>query len=133
MNLQSSTLKEDESGEPFHVQQARQIRLFRKAWADAGHAREGLRQVHPPLGVTHFVALDDIDGSGDVERGTLSARCRDDRGLEGGQWRLGEHRGRRQRERRNGAGKESTRRGRAPSRPGRRRPVSATPCRRPSR
>lgn len=40
MNLQSSTLKEDESGEPFHVQQARQIRLFRKAWAEAGHKRE---------------------------------------------------------------------------------------------
>src|SRR6187397_1986948 len=40
MNLQSSTLKEDESGEPFHVQQARQIRLFRKAWTDAGHTRE---------------------------------------------------------------------------------------------
>jgi alkanesulfonate monooxygenase SsuD/methylene tetrahydromethanopterin reductase-like flavin-dependent oxidoreductase (luciferase family) len=40
MNLQSSTLKQDESGEPFHVQQARQIRIFRKAWADAGHPRE---------------------------------------------------------------------------------------------
>ncbi|MEP6834882.1 MAG: LLM class flavin-dependent oxidoreductase [Gemmatimonas sp.] len=40
MNLQSSTLKQDESGEPFHVQQARQIRIYRKAWADAGHARE---------------------------------------------------------------------------------------------
>src|SRR4249919_1977274 len=40
MNLQSSTLKADESGEPFHVQQARQIRAFRKAWADAGHTRE---------------------------------------------------------------------------------------------
>jgi alkanesulfonate monooxygenase SsuD/methylene tetrahydromethanopterin reductase-like flavin-dependent oxidoreductase (luciferase family) len=39
MNLQSSTLKEDESGEPFHVQQARQIRVFRKAWTEAGHAR----------------------------------------------------------------------------------------------
>jgi len=39
MNLQSSTLKEDESGEPFHVQQARQIRVFRKAWSDAGHSR----------------------------------------------------------------------------------------------
>ncbi|TFF19879.1 LLM class flavin-dependent oxidoreductase [Jiella endophytica] len=39
MNLQSSTLKEDESGEPFHVQQARQIRLYRDAWKDAGHAR----------------------------------------------------------------------------------------------
>ena len=39
MNLQSSTLKEDESGEPFHVQQARQIREYRKAWSDAGHSR----------------------------------------------------------------------------------------------
>ncbi len=40
MNLQSSTLKADESGEPFHVQQARQIRAYRAAWKDAGHARE---------------------------------------------------------------------------------------------
>jgi alkanesulfonate monooxygenase SsuD/methylene tetrahydromethanopterin reductase-like flavin-dependent oxidoreductase (luciferase family) len=39
MNLQSSTLKADETGEPFHVQQARQIRLYRDAWAEAGHAR----------------------------------------------------------------------------------------------
>ncbi|MDB4914524.1 MAG: class flavin-dependent oxidoreductase [Gemmatimonadetes bacterium] len=40
MNLQSSTLKADESGEPFHVQQARQIRAFRQAWSEAGHDRE---------------------------------------------------------------------------------------------
>jgi alkanesulfonate monooxygenase SsuD/methylene tetrahydromethanopterin reductase-like flavin-dependent oxidoreductase (luciferase family) len=39
MNLQSSTLKFDESGEPLHVQQAAQIRAFRAAWAEAGHAR----------------------------------------------------------------------------------------------
>lgn len=39
MNLQSSTLKADETGEPFHVQQARQIRRYRQAWQDAGHAR----------------------------------------------------------------------------------------------
>ncbi|MFT3966163.1 MAG: LLM class flavin-dependent oxidoreductase [Sphingobium sp.] len=39
MNLQSSTLKADETGEPFHVQQARQIRRYREAWAEAGHAR----------------------------------------------------------------------------------------------
>ena len=30
MNLQSSTLKIDESGKPFHVQQAEQIRLYRR-------------------------------------------------------------------------------------------------------
>ena len=38
MNLQSSTLKIDESGKPFHVQQAEQIRLYREAWKNAGHA-----------------------------------------------------------------------------------------------
>jgi alkanesulfonate monooxygenase SsuD/methylene tetrahydromethanopterin reductase-like flavin-dependent oxidoreductase (luciferase family) len=40
VNLQSSTLKDDETGEPFHVQQAKQIRAFRAAWKEAGHARE---------------------------------------------------------------------------------------------
>ena len=40
MNLQSSTLKADETGEPFHVQQAKQIRAYRDAWLDAGHSRE---------------------------------------------------------------------------------------------
>ncbi len=40
MNLQSSTLKIDESGKPFHVQQAEQIRLFRAAWKEAGHTRD---------------------------------------------------------------------------------------------
>src|SRR5690554_4276854 len=40
MNLQSSTLKDDESGKPFHVQQAEQIELYRQAWKDAGHQRE---------------------------------------------------------------------------------------------
>lgn len=39
MNLQSSTLKFDESGKPFHVQQAEQIRAYRAAWAEAGHKR----------------------------------------------------------------------------------------------
>ena len=39
MNLQSSTVKIDESGKPFHVQQAEQIRLYRTAWKEAGHAR----------------------------------------------------------------------------------------------
>jgi len=39
MNLQSSTLKFDESGEPLHVQQAKQIRAYREAWKEAGHER----------------------------------------------------------------------------------------------
>jgi alkanesulfonate monooxygenase SsuD/methylene tetrahydromethanopterin reductase-like flavin-dependent oxidoreductase (luciferase family) len=40
MNLQSSTLKDDETGEPFHIQQAAQIRAYRAAWQEAGHTRE---------------------------------------------------------------------------------------------
>ena len=40
MNLMSSTLKNDEGGAPFHVQQAEQIRAFRKAWSEAGWRRE---------------------------------------------------------------------------------------------
>jgi alkanesulfonate monooxygenase SsuD/methylene tetrahydromethanopterin reductase-like flavin-dependent oxidoreductase (luciferase family) len=40
INLQSSTLKNDETGESFHVQQAAQIRANRAAWEKAGHARE---------------------------------------------------------------------------------------------
>jgi alkanesulfonate monooxygenase SsuD/methylene tetrahydromethanopterin reductase-like flavin-dependent oxidoreductase (luciferase family) len=40
MNLMSSTLKADESGKPFHVQQAEQIEAFRTAWKEAGHERE---------------------------------------------------------------------------------------------
>jgi alkanesulfonate monooxygenase SsuD/methylene tetrahydromethanopterin reductase-like flavin-dependent oxidoreductase (luciferase family) len=40
MHLQSSTLKYDENGKPFHVQQAEQIRLYKEAWKNAGHQRE---------------------------------------------------------------------------------------------
>lgn len=40
MHLQSSTLKYDENGKPFHIQQAEQIRLYKEAWKKAGHTRE---------------------------------------------------------------------------------------------
>lgn len=40
MHLQSSTLKFDENGKPFHIQQAEQIRLYKEAWKKAGHKRE---------------------------------------------------------------------------------------------
>jgi alkanesulfonate monooxygenase SsuD/methylene tetrahydromethanopterin reductase-like flavin-dependent oxidoreductase (luciferase family) len=39
MNLQSSTLKFDESGKPLHIQQAEQIRAYREAWKETGHTR----------------------------------------------------------------------------------------------
>src|SRR5271169_3275442 len=40
MNLMSSTLLTEDTGVPFHQLQAEQIERFRKAWADAGYARE---------------------------------------------------------------------------------------------
>ena len=40
VNLMSSTLKEDETGEPFHVQQRKQIEKFRERWSAAGWERE---------------------------------------------------------------------------------------------
>ncbi|WID95579.1 LLM class flavin-dependent oxidoreductase [Bosea vestrisii] len=57
MNLQSSTLKTDESGEPFHIQQAKQIRLYRQAWKEAGHAREPRVSVSRSI----FALVDDRD------------------------------------------------------------------------
>jgi alkanesulfonate monooxygenase SsuD/methylene tetrahydromethanopterin reductase-like flavin-dependent oxidoreductase (luciferase family) len=39
MNLMSSTLKADESGEPFHVQQRKQIEVFRDEWKEQGWER----------------------------------------------------------------------------------------------
>src|SRR5205085_6132129 len=50
---------EDESGEPFHVQQARQIRIFRKAWTDAGHTREPRVSVSRSI----FALMNDQDRS----------------------------------------------------------------------
>jgi alkanesulfonate monooxygenase SsuD/methylene tetrahydromethanopterin reductase-like flavin-dependent oxidoreductase (luciferase family) len=57
MNLQSSTLKDDETGEPFHIQQARQIRAYREAWKEAGHARMPRVSVSRSI----FPLLDDCD------------------------------------------------------------------------
>ena len=57
MNLQSSTLKFDESGEPFHIQQAKQIRAYREAWKAAGHAREPRVSVSRSI----FALVDDRD------------------------------------------------------------------------
>ncbi len=57
MNLQSSTLKDDETGEPFHIQQATQIRAFRAAWKEAGHARTPRVSVSRSI----FPLIDDRD------------------------------------------------------------------------
>jgi alkanesulfonate monooxygenase SsuD/methylene tetrahydromethanopterin reductase-like flavin-dependent oxidoreductase (luciferase family) len=67
MNLQSSTLKDDETGEPFHIQQAAQIRTFRKAWKEAGHTRVPRVSVSRSI----FALINDTDrayfGRGDQE------------------------------------------------------------------
>ena len=39
MHLQSSTLKTDETGEPLHIQQRKQIEAYHEAWREAGHRR----------------------------------------------------------------------------------------------
>ena len=57
MNLQSSTLKWDESGEPFHVQQAKQIRKYRAAWKEAGHSRSPRVSVSRSI----FAIANDLD------------------------------------------------------------------------
>jgi alkanesulfonate monooxygenase SsuD/methylene tetrahydromethanopterin reductase-like flavin-dependent oxidoreductase (luciferase family) len=57
MNLQSSTLKDDETGEPLHVQQRKQIEVYRQAWKDAGHQREPRVSVSRSI----FALVDDLD------------------------------------------------------------------------
>jgi alkanesulfonate monooxygenase SsuD/methylene tetrahydromethanopterin reductase-like flavin-dependent oxidoreductase (luciferase family) len=57
MNMQTSTLKFDETGESLHIQQAAQIRAFRAAWKQAGHTRT------PRISVSRsiFPLIDDRD------------------------------------------------------------------------
>jgi alkanesulfonate monooxygenase SsuD/methylene tetrahydromethanopterin reductase-like flavin-dependent oxidoreductase (luciferase family) len=68
MNLQSSTLIFDESGEPLHIQQAAQIRAFRAAWAEAGRTRVPRVSVSRSI----FALVNDLDrayfGRGGKER-----------------------------------------------------------------
>jgi alkanesulfonate monooxygenase SsuD/methylene tetrahydromethanopterin reductase-like flavin-dependent oxidoreductase (luciferase family) len=71
MNLQTSTLKFDETGEPLHIQQAAQIRAFRAAWQEAGHARTPRVSVSRSI----FALVDDRDrayfGRGGHEEDTI--------------------------------------------------------------
>ena len=77
MHLMSSTLKSDESGEPFHVQQRKQIEVFREAWKEAGHAWE------PRVSVSRSI----MPITTDEDRayfGHESSRSRDEFGTVGG-------------------------------------------------
>jgi alkanesulfonate monooxygenase SsuD/methylene tetrahydromethanopterin reductase-like flavin-dependent oxidoreductase (luciferase family) len=57
VNLQSSTLIDNESDKPFHVQQAEQIAAFRAAWEQAGHERQPRVSVSRSI----FAITDDRD------------------------------------------------------------------------
>jgi len=57
LNLQSSTLKDDETGEPLHVQQRKQIEAYHEAWKQAGHEREPRVSVSRSI----FALTTDID------------------------------------------------------------------------
>jgi alkanesulfonate monooxygenase SsuD/methylene tetrahydromethanopterin reductase-like flavin-dependent oxidoreductase (luciferase family) len=79
MNLQSSTLKNDETGKPFHIQQAEQIRAYRDAWKQAGHKREPRVSVSRSI----FALVDDRDrayfereGEGQDQIGFIDANTR---------------------------------------------------------
>ena len=79
MNLQSSTLKDDESGEPLHIQQRKQIDAYRDAWKDAGHSRTPRVSVSRSI----FPLVDDRDrayfGRGERDRdhvGLIDANTR---------------------------------------------------------
>jgi len=71
MNLQSSTLVYDETGEPLAVQQAGQIKKFRTAWTAAGHTRAPRVSVSRSI----FALVDDRDrayfGHGGEEQDTI--------------------------------------------------------------
>src|SRR5467141_1479768 len=79
MNMQTSTLKFDETGEPLHIQQAAQIRAFRAAWKQAGHTRTPRTSVSRSI----FALIDDRDrgyfgrgGQEDDEIGFLDENTR---------------------------------------------------------
>jgi hypothetical protein len=82
MNPQGSKLKFDESGEPLHVQQAAQIRAFRNAWKEAGHARTPRvpvsRSVFPLMNVRDRAyfgdSCDETDQFGIID--SMRAACR---------------------------------------------------------
>src|ERR1700691_4565152 len=57
MNLQRSTLINNESDKPFHLQQAEQIQAYRDAWQKAGHEREPRVSVSRSI----FALVDDRD------------------------------------------------------------------------
>jgi alkanesulfonate monooxygenase SsuD/methylene tetrahydromethanopterin reductase-like flavin-dependent oxidoreductase (luciferase family) len=83
MNLQSSTLKIDETGRPFHVQQAEQIRIFREAWKATGHAREPRVSVSRSI----FALVDDRDrmyfGRGNEKEDTIGFLGNNERAIFG--------------------------------------------------
>jgi alkanesulfonate monooxygenase SsuD/methylene tetrahydromethanopterin reductase-like flavin-dependent oxidoreductase (luciferase family) len=75
MNLQSSTLLSEDTGVPFDLLQAEQIRLYREAWAEQGWERE------PRISVSRSV----LPITEDIDRMYFGGQGHDDQiGLLGG-------------------------------------------------
>jgi alkanesulfonate monooxygenase SsuD/methylene tetrahydromethanopterin reductase-like flavin-dependent oxidoreductase (luciferase family) len=55
--MSSTLVDDDESGDPFHVVQARHIEAFRAAWKEAGHEREPRVSVSRSI----FALVSDLD------------------------------------------------------------------------
>lgn len=79
MHLMSSTLKADETGEPFHVQQRKQIDVFREAWAAAGHEvepRVSVSRSIMPITTAQDRAYFGHEGSSSDQFGNIEANLR---------------------------------------------------------
>lgn len=79
MNLMSSTLKADETGEPFHVQQRKQLEAFHQSWAEAGHAwtpRTSVSRSIMPIVTAQDAAYFGHEGRSQDQVGQIEANLR---------------------------------------------------------
>lgn len=76
MHLMSSTLKDDETGEPLHVQQRRQIEAFRAAWEQPREPRVSVSRSIFALTTDEDRAYFGLDRSSSDQFGNIDANTR---------------------------------------------------------
>jgi alkanesulfonate monooxygenase SsuD/methylene tetrahydromethanopterin reductase-like flavin-dependent oxidoreductase (luciferase family) len=76
MHLMSSTLKNDESGEPLHVQQRKQIEAFRAAWDQPREARVSVSRSIFALTTDEDRAYFGLDRASSDQFGNIDANTR---------------------------------------------------------